>query len=103
LPIVGVEENAGGQKSRVRVCLWITVTKDGLKIGLNMGCFGSCCGQIVGCLAGSTPHMVSAAVVGLARLLYEFSAELGHTIPDLLPSALLLLRTKSREIIKVRT
>lgn len=55
----------------------------------------------MGCLAGSTPHMVSAAVVGLARLLYEFSAELCHTVPDLLPSALLLLRSKNREIIKV--
>lgn len=55
----------------------------------------------MGCLAGSTPHMVSAAVVGLARLLYEFSAELCHTVPDLLPSVLLLLRSKNREIIKV--
>lgn len=56
--------------------------------------------MIVGCLAGSTPHMVSAAVVALARLLYEFSSELCHTVPDLLPSALLLLKSKSREIIK---
>lgn len=56
--------------------------------------------MIVGCLAGSTPHMVSAAVVGLARLLYEFSSELSHTVPDLLPSALLLLKSKNREIIK---
>ncbi|KAG0609787.1 hypothetical protein M758_7G013900 [Ceratodon purpureus] len=56
--------------------------------------------MIVGCLAGSTPHMVSAAVVALARLLYEFSSELCHTVPDLLPSALLLLKSKNREIIK---
>lgn len=56
--------------------------------------------MIVGCLAGSTPHMVSAAVVALARLLYEFSAELCHTVPDLLPSALLLLKSRNREIIK---
>ena len=56
--------------------------------------------MIVGCLAGSTPHMVSAAVVGLARLLYEFSSSLCHTVPDLLPSALLLLKSKNREIIK---
>ncbi|KAG0554229.1 hypothetical protein KC19_12G074700 [Ceratodon purpureus] len=56
--------------------------------------------MIVGCLAGSTPHMVSAAVVGLARLLYEFPSLLCHAVPDLLPSALLLLKSKSREIIK---
>ena len=56
--------------------------------------------MIVGCLAGSTPHMVSAAVCALARLLYEFSSELCHTVPDLLPTALLLLKSKSREIIK---
>jgi ribosomal RNA-processing protein 12 len=56
--------------------------------------------MIVGCLAGSTPHMVSAAVVALARLLYEFSSSLCHTVPDLLPSALLLLKSKNREIIK---
>lgn len=55
--------------------------------------------MIVGCLAGTTPHMRSAAVTALARLIYEFH-DLCHTIPDLLPSALLLLHSKSREVIK---
>lgn len=55
--------------------------------------------MIVGCLAGTTPHMRSAAITGLARLIYEFN-DLCHTIPDLLPSALLLLHSKSREVIK---
>ncbi|KAJ7533387.1 hypothetical protein O6H91_13G046200 [Diphasiastrum complanatum] len=56
--------------------------------------------MVVGCLAGTTPHMISAAVTGLARLIYEFSSELCHMIPELLPSAFLLLRSRSREIIK---
>ncbi|MCO5571960.1 hypothetical protein L7F22_025711 [Adiantum nelumboides] len=58
--------------------------------------------MIAGCLAGSTPHMRSAAITGLARLIYEFH-DLCQTIPDLLPSVLLLLQTKSREVIKTRT
>eukprot|EP00250_Pteridium_aquilinum_P028638 c37528_g1_i1 orf=673-4578(-) len=55
--------------------------------------------MIVGCLAGTSPHMRSAAITGLARLIYEFH-DLCHTIPDLLPSVLLLLQSKSREVIK---
>eukprot|EP00898_Chlorokybus_atmophyticus_P003439 jgi/Chlat1/4096/Chrsp26S04132 len=51
-------------------------------------------------LAGSTPHMVSATLLALARLLFEFPAALTGAIPELLPSALLLLRTRSRETIK---
>ncbi|BFI25857.1 ribosomal RNA-processing protein 12 [Marchantia polymorpha subsp. ruderalis] len=56
--------------------------------------------MILACLAGTTPHMISAAVASLARLIYEFSSDLCHTIPHLLPTALLLLRSKNREIIK---
>ncbi|CAM6087178.1 unnamed protein product [Calypogeia fissa] len=56
--------------------------------------------MILGCLAGTTPQMVSAAVASLARLIYEFASTLCHTVPDLLPSALLLLRSKNREVIK---
>ncbi|KAH7365818.1 hypothetical protein KP509_18G047800 [Ceratopteris richardii] len=55
--------------------------------------------MIVACLAGTTPHMKSAAITAVARLIYEFN-DLCYTIPDLLPSILLLLQTKSREIIK---
>lgn len=50
-------------------------------------------------LAGETPHMVSAAVKGLARLAYEFS-DLVATACNLLPSTFLLLQRKNREIIK---
>eukprot|EP00850_Spirogloea_muscicola_P022198 SM000282S10601 [mRNA] locus=s282:83628:97088:+ [translate_table: standard] len=56
--------------------------------------------MVMGGLAGSTSQMVSATVVALARLLYEFSVHLVRTVPELLPTALLLLRSKSREIIK---
>lgn len=43
--------------------------------------------------------MVSASVMGLARLLHEF-APLADRLPDLLPAMLMLLRSKAREIIK---
>ncbi|KAG9443732.1 hypothetical protein H6P81_015072 [Aristolochia fimbriata] len=55
--------------------------------------------MIAGGLAGDTPHMISAAVKGLARLAYEFS-DLISTAYNLLPSAYLLLQRKNREIIK---
>jgi ribosomal RNA-processing protein 12 len=44
--------------------------------------------------------MVSAAVIGLARLAYEFS-DLVSTACNLLPSMFLLLQRKNKEIIKV--
>lgn len=56
--------------------------------------------QIAGGLAGETPYMISAAVKGLARLVYEFS-DLISAAYNLLPSAFLLLQRKNREIIKV--
>lgn len=55
--------------------------------------------MVVGCLAGSTPHMISAAVTGIARLMYEFS-ELCLSVPDLLPSVFMLLKSNNREVIK---
>lgn len=51
-------------------------------------------------MAGETPHMISAAVKGLARLTYEFS-DLISTAYNVLPSAFLLLQRKNKEIIKV--
>ncbi|KAJ4827707.1 hypothetical protein Tsubulata_029798 [Turnera subulata] len=54
---------------------------------------------IAGGLAGETPHMVSAAMKGLARLAYEFS-DLVSTAYKLLPSTFLLLQRKNREIVK---
>ncbi|KAJ4957678.1 hypothetical protein NE237_024789 [Protea cynaroides] len=55
--------------------------------------------MVAGGLAGETPHMISAAVKGLARLAYEFS-DLVSAAYSLLPSAFLLLHRKNREIIK---
>ncbi|KAJ7979205.1 RRP12-like protein [Quillaja saponaria] len=55
--------------------------------------------MVAGGLAGETPHMISAAVKGLARLAYEFS-DLVSTAWTLLPSTFLLLKRKNREIIK---
>ena len=56
--------------------------------------------MVLGGLVGATPHMISAAVVALARLLYEFAPVLTGLVPDLLPAVLMLLRTKAREVIK---
>lgn len=44
--------------------------------------------------------MISAAVKGLARLVYEFS-DLVSTASNLLPASFLLLQRRNREIIKV--
>lgn len=55
--------------------------------------------MVAGGLAGETPHMISAAVKGLARLVYEFT-DLVSTACNLLPSTFLLLRRKNREIVK---
>ncbi|PRW60392.1 ARM repeat superfamily [Chlorella sorokiniana] len=56
--------------------------------------------MVLGGLVGATPHMISAAVMALARLLYEFAPLLAGLVPDLLPAVLMLLRTKAREVIK---
>jgi hypothetical protein len=56
--------------------------------------------QVAGGLVGSTPHMMSASVLALARLLFEFGGALESTMPQLLPACLLLLRSKSRELVK---
>ncbi|KAK0572072.1 hypothetical protein LWI29_025683 [Acer saccharum] len=55
--------------------------------------------MVAGGLAGESPHMISAAVKGLARLAYEFS-DLVSTAFKLLPSTCLLLQRKNKEIIK---
>ncbi|KAK9275403.1 hypothetical protein L1049_022667 [Liquidambar formosana] len=55
--------------------------------------------MVAGGLAGETPHMISAAVKGLARLAYEFS-DLVSVAYNVLPSTFLLLQRKNREIIK---
>ncbi|GER40433.1 ARM repeat superfamily protein [Striga asiatica] len=55
--------------------------------------------MVAGGLAGETPHMISAAMTGLARLAYEFS-DLVSAAYNVLPSAFLLLQRKNKEIIK---
>ncbi|XP_051150403.1 uncharacterized protein LOC127264880 [Andrographis paniculata] len=55
--------------------------------------------MVAGGLAGESPHMISAAMTGLARLAYEFS-DLVSAAYNVLPSALLLLQRKNKEIIK---
>lgn len=51
-------------------------------------------------LVGATPHMQSASVLALARLVFEFGGALGGTAVRLLPAVLLLLRSSSREVVK---
>ncbi|KAL6537719.1 hypothetical protein OROHE_012346 [Orobanche hederae] len=55
--------------------------------------------MVAGGLAGETPHMISAAMTGLARLAYEFS-DLVSAVYNVLPSTFLLLQRKNKEIIK---
>ncbi|KAK9705625.1 hypothetical protein RND81_07G071800 [Saponaria officinalis] len=55
--------------------------------------------MVAGCLAGETPHMISAAVKGLARLTYEFS-DLLSAAYQVLPLSFLLLQRKNKEIVK---
>ncbi|OAA71269.1 ribosomal RNA-processing protein 12 [Cordyceps fumosorosea ARSEF 2679] len=52
-------------------------------------------------LAGSTPHMISASVTAISRLLYEFRAALGEqTLSDLVQTMDLFLTSNNREIVK---
>ncbi|KAJ1485651.1 hypothetical protein T484DRAFT_1792700 [Baffinella frigidus] len=50
-------------------------------------------------LAGTTPHMVSATVLALSRLVYEYAERVGVLAPALLQSVMLLFDHKSREIV----
>lgn len=51
-------------------------------------------------VVGASPTMQSASVMALARLLYEFSAALVTTVPELLPAIYALLETGDREVVK---
>lgn len=55
--------------------------------------------MVAGGLAGETPHKISAAMTGLARLAYEFS-DLVSAAYSVLPSTYLLMQRKNKEIIK---
>jgi ribosomal RNA-processing protein 12 len=56
--------------------------------------------MVLGGLVGATPHMVSASLMAMARLLFEFAPSLAGLVPELMPAALSLLRSKAREVIK---
>lgn len=59
--------------------------------------------MITGGLAGQTPHMRSATVVSLSRVIFEFGKtndQIKTVMPMLLETILLLLHEKAREVIK---
>ena len=59
--------------------------------------------MVWGGLAGTTPHMRSASVVSLSRLVFEFgrtNVHVTNAMPELLKTVLLLLHEKAREVIK---
>lgn len=52
-------------------------------------------------LVGSTPHMVSASITALTRILYEFHAQLSETVTEDLVSTMdLFLTSANREIVR---
>lgn len=52
-------------------------------------------------LAGSTPHMISASITALTRLLYEFRSKLkAETVTDLVQTMDLFLTSNNREIVR---
>ncbi|PHH59876.1 hypothetical protein CDD81_2426 [Ophiocordyceps australis] len=52
-------------------------------------------------LAGSTPHMISASITALSRLLFEFRSTLSQqTLSDLVQTMDLFLTSNNREIVK---
>ena len=56
--------------------------------------------MLLGGLASPEAHAVSATVMAMARVLYEFPEQLGEVAPKLLSPVLRLLQTKSREVVK---
>ena len=52
-------------------------------------------------LVGSTPHMVSASITALTRVLYEFHGQISKsTVEDILETLALFLTSASREIVR---
>ncbi|KAF4595934.1 Ribosomal RNA-processing protein 12 [Ophiocordyceps camponoti-floridani] len=52
-------------------------------------------------LAGSTPHMISASITSLSRLLFEFAPQLStQTLSDLIQTMDLFLTSNNREMVK---
>jgi len=57
-------------------------------------------GASTSALGPASPHVASAAVMALARLLHAYPSELAFAGAKLLPAVLPLLRTRSRELVK---
>ena len=56
---------------------------------------------VAGGLVAQHPHMVSATVVALTRLAYQFAREIGEeALCDIERAVAMLLKTKSREVVK---
>ncbi|XP_058083302.1 uncharacterized protein LOC131231204 isoform X2 [Magnolia sinica] len=55
--------------------------------------------DIIGYLSGASPHIMSGAVAALSLLIYK-DPSLCFTAPDLMPSVLILLKSKANEVIK---
>jgi len=53
---------------------------------------------IIAGLGGQTAHMISATVLALARLVFEFKGELVHTLPSLFGAITTLLEDRTHEI-----
>ena len=52
-------------------------------------------------LAGSTPHMISASITALTRILYEFRAQLAEPVlEDLVSTMAIFLDSNNREIVR---
>eukprot|EP00892_Ulva_mutabilis_P007664 jgi/Ulvmu1/526/UM001_0534.1 len=56
--------------------------------------------RILAGVASQTPRMVSAAVMAIARLTFEFASELQVIAAELLPPVCTLLQSKAREVVK---
>ncbi len=60
--------------------------------------------MIVAGLAGTTPHMISATVSCISRVIFEFKEEFSqHLLDQTTAMLLLLLSSPSREVNKVGT
>ncbi|KAK2464281.1 hypothetical protein APHAL10511_003738 [Amanita phalloides] len=57
--------------------------------------------MIAGGLAGASPHMISATVTAISRLVFEFKDQLSHTMHnEILSTMLVFLSSANREIVK---
>lgn len=65
----------------------------------NQGHLNDLFSMLLAGLAGTTPHMISASLLALSRLVYEYSSRVTELAPQLLESVMILLEHKSREIV----